>query len=168
MVSNIFYFHPYLGKIPILTNIFQMGWNHQPVMDIQFLPYQLLQDFFHQPYHFDKRLQLLQWIKMLDDVLLSPQWVVEQKSFVTIPKKENFTTTPPPKEMVGVRIYIYEYISFSMSCLSCHRHCNPKRHVKTSCFCWANNPWTEVLPSYQRLNEEDRAQLSESLGTFDR
>ena len=22
-------FHPYLGKIPILTNIFQMGWNHQ-------------------------------------------------------------------------------------------------------------------------------------------
>ena len=24
-----FLFHPYLGKIPILTNIFQMGWNHQ-------------------------------------------------------------------------------------------------------------------------------------------
>ena len=31
MVSNIFYFHPYLGKIPILTNIFQLGWNHQLV-----------------------------------------------------------------------------------------------------------------------------------------
>ena len=30
MVSNIFYVHPYLGKIPILTNIFQLGWNHQP------------------------------------------------------------------------------------------------------------------------------------------
>ena len=30
VVSKIFYFHPYLGKIPILTNIFQMGWNHQP------------------------------------------------------------------------------------------------------------------------------------------
>ena len=29
MVSNSFYFHPYLGKIPILTNIFQRGWNHQ-------------------------------------------------------------------------------------------------------------------------------------------
>ena len=27
--SNIFYFHPYLGKIPNLTHIFQMGWNHQ-------------------------------------------------------------------------------------------------------------------------------------------
>ena len=25
VVSNIFYFHPYLGKIPILTNIVQMG-----------------------------------------------------------------------------------------------------------------------------------------------
>ena len=25
------YFHPYLGKIPILTHIFQMSWfNHQP------------------------------------------------------------------------------------------------------------------------------------------
>ncbi len=29
VVSNIFYFHPFLGKITILTNIFQMGWNHQ-------------------------------------------------------------------------------------------------------------------------------------------
>ena len=27
--SDIFYFHPYLGKIPILTNVFQVGWNHQ-------------------------------------------------------------------------------------------------------------------------------------------
>ena len=29
MVSNIFCFHPYLGKIPNLTNIFQRGWTHQ-------------------------------------------------------------------------------------------------------------------------------------------
>ena len=29
--SNIFQFHPYFGKIPILTNIFQMGRNHQLV-----------------------------------------------------------------------------------------------------------------------------------------
>ena len=27
----MFYFHPYLGKIPILTNIFQLGWNHQAI-----------------------------------------------------------------------------------------------------------------------------------------
>ncbi len=32
VVSNIFYFHPYLGKIPNLTNIFQRGWNHQLVI----------------------------------------------------------------------------------------------------------------------------------------
>ena len=25
----MFYFHPYLGKISNLTNIYQMGWNHQ-------------------------------------------------------------------------------------------------------------------------------------------
>ena len=36
MVSNMFYFHPYLGKIPIVTNIFQMGWNHQ--LDKPFAP----------------------------------------------------------------------------------------------------------------------------------
>ena len=29
VVSNICYFHPYLGKIPNLTHISQMGWNHQ-------------------------------------------------------------------------------------------------------------------------------------------
>ena len=28
--SNISYVHPYLGRISNLTNIFQMGWNHQP------------------------------------------------------------------------------------------------------------------------------------------
>ena len=29
--SKIFYFHPYLEKIPILTHIVQLGWfNHQP------------------------------------------------------------------------------------------------------------------------------------------
>ena len=30
-VSNSLCFHPYLKKIPILTDIFQMGWNHQAV-----------------------------------------------------------------------------------------------------------------------------------------
>ena len=30
VVSNVFFFHPYLGKWSNLTNIFQMGWfNHQ-------------------------------------------------------------------------------------------------------------------------------------------
>ncbi len=31
VVSSIFYFHLYLGKWSNLTNIFQMGWNHQLV-----------------------------------------------------------------------------------------------------------------------------------------
>ncbi len=35
VVSNIFYFHPYLGKISILTNIFQRGWNHQLVLFVE-------------------------------------------------------------------------------------------------------------------------------------
>ena len=30
--SNMFYVHHYLGKIPILTNIFQRGWNHELVV----------------------------------------------------------------------------------------------------------------------------------------
>ena len=34
MVSFVFNFQAYLGEIPILTNIFQMGWNHQLVDDI--------------------------------------------------------------------------------------------------------------------------------------
>ena len=34
VVSNIFYFHPSLRKIPILANIFQRGWNHQLGMGI--------------------------------------------------------------------------------------------------------------------------------------
>ena len=34
VVSNIFYFHTYLGKISIFTSIFQRGWNHQPDKDI--------------------------------------------------------------------------------------------------------------------------------------
>ena len=30
VVSKIFYFHPYLGKMSNLTNMFEMDWNHQP------------------------------------------------------------------------------------------------------------------------------------------
>ena len=37
VVSHVFYFYPYLGKWSNLTNIFQMGWNHQ-LEDTQFEP----------------------------------------------------------------------------------------------------------------------------------
>ena len=40
VVQIFFYFHPYLGKISNLTNIFQMGWNHQ--LDICSSPQTLL------------------------------------------------------------------------------------------------------------------------------
>ena len=46
VVSNIFYFHPYLWKWSNLTNIFQMGWNHQLEKDLvakaKRLPWQLV------------------------------------------------------------------------------------------------------------------------------
>ena len=29
VVSNMFYFHPHIGKLSNLTHIFQMDWNHQ-------------------------------------------------------------------------------------------------------------------------------------------
>ncbi len=35
VVSFLFYFHPYLGKFPILINIFRRGWNHQLVVNYQ-------------------------------------------------------------------------------------------------------------------------------------
>ena len=38
VVSKIFYFHAYLGKWSNLTNIFQMGWNHQ-LVTYRFLSY---------------------------------------------------------------------------------------------------------------------------------
>ena len=37
--SNIFWFHPNLGKVPILINTFQMGWNHQPDLERPNFPY---------------------------------------------------------------------------------------------------------------------------------
>ena len=36
VVSNVFYFHPYLGRWSNLTNIFQRGWNHQLDFEILF------------------------------------------------------------------------------------------------------------------------------------
>ena len=35
VVSNIFDFHPCLGRFQFLTNIFQMGWNHQQKENVQ-------------------------------------------------------------------------------------------------------------------------------------
>ena len=44
VVSN-FYFQPYLGRIPILTNIFQRSWNHQlaNIFWISSIPWEMIQ-----------------------------------------------------------------------------------------------------------------------------
>ncbi len=34
VVSNIIDFHPYLGRWSDLSSTFQLGWNHQLVMDL--------------------------------------------------------------------------------------------------------------------------------------
>ena len=46
VVSNILYFHPYLGKWSILTNIFQMGSNHQLVHLFKYVASLSLRAFF--------------------------------------------------------------------------------------------------------------------------
>ena len=45
--SNIFYVHPYLGKVSNLTHIFQMGWNHQLAMLVPWMVF--VQPFFLYP-----------------------------------------------------------------------------------------------------------------------
>ena len=40
--SNIFDFHPYLGKWSNLTNIFQLGWNHQ--LDCRWFSFSFVDD----------------------------------------------------------------------------------------------------------------------------
>ena len=47
--QRFFYVHPYLGKIPNLTNIFQMGWNHQLEVSIP-VPWILWVLFWHAPW----------------------------------------------------------------------------------------------------------------------
>ena len=58
VVSNIFYFHPHLGKIPILTNFFQMGWNHHLDKDKPNLQWRsvFFKRVFHIRFHEDQAL----------------------------------------------------------------------------------------------------------------
>ena len=68
----MFYVHPYLGRWPNLTNIFQMGWNHQPEIEER--------DLQHQPLSIDR---FYRWNK-------TPLWVSHSCwscSSWTFPKK---------------------------------------------------------------------------------
>ncbi len=58
VVSNMFHFHLYLGKIPILTNIFQLGCNHQLDKLVMFPEILLLWLAFWLGYH---RVRLPMW-----------------------------------------------------------------------------------------------------------
>ena len=48
---HVFYFHPYLGKWSKLTDIFQMGWNHQVVNG----GWLFLRRFSHAEFHKNRR-----------------------------------------------------------------------------------------------------------------
>ena len=46
-----FYFNPYLGNIPILTNSFQRGWNHQLVMNFNQLHKEIYEQSWRKTQH---------------------------------------------------------------------------------------------------------------------
>ena len=54
--------YPYLGKIPILTNIFQRGWNHQ-----------LVKLLFHGPKWLSEIKKMKTW-KLKNDESLLVKW----------------------------------------------------------------------------------------------
>ena len=69
--QTFFHFHPYLGKIPILTNIFQMGWNHQPEDYAQYF-------------------EIKEQIKQMVFFPQKPTWLFSTKKIVpTCPQKES-------------------------------------------------------------------------------
>ncbi len=103
MVSNIFYFYPYLGKWSNLTNIFQMGWNHQlgKFISFQFPLYTLVN--FHtlkrSVGQLGHRYQLPKWKTLKTQYHYS--FVVSKRFFsakeIFTPKtlRENFFWQPP-------------------------------------------------------------------------
>ena len=138
VVSKSFYFHPYLGKIPILTNIFQMGWNHQldktccffPSIDftndVAFLVSQVsftLQSSRCCNPHFSSRDMDLPKIQGLLPLTLNLEFIsfskmvldrVVQKSHETSLPFENFALKPCPRSYwVCSRFrYIYIFVSY--------------------------------------------------------
>ena len=96
VVSNIFYFLPYLGKISNLTNIFQMGWNHQ-------LAFILL---------FGKCGVLLQGVSM-------SIWGQDPRGLSASKRSYHFLDVQIIFEIYDMYIYIYMYIHVNPAFL-CH------------------------------------------------
>ena len=73
VVSKIFYFHPYLGKIPNLTNLFQMGWNHQ--LELNYRTYTCNQlnvfstVFFPYEFWSSKNRSATQWLRRVKHII---------------------------------------------------------------------------------------------------
>ena len=98
VVSNIFNFHPYLGKWSNLTNIFQRGWNHQLEKDPTNLPklFRLLSKIqvFHQDICFCSRNPFLTKETFLQISRFgSPFTTTFQKNHPFLPPTN---TSPPP------------------------------------------------------------------------
>ena len=121
VVSNIFYFHPYLGKWSNLTNIFQMGWNHQLVM----LPSQKVWKTFQM-------LSLTNWFVTGKTM----KWWDWSRKFQT------FST--------GIGLRNQETSLTSLPCWKMHQFCLKPcnfRKVMWDCKCLANFP--QSCPNYR-------------------
>ena len=110
VVSNMFYFHPYLGNISDLTHIFQMGWNHQPEM-LQ-TPPQFSKSCptkkFHQPEGLRFRESWPFWLKKKTDLR---SWT---STFAlgypdNTPEKLTFPFRPLKIKPVGVEVFCFAY-----------------------------------------------------------
>ena len=88
VVSKIFYFHPYLGKIPILGNICQMGWNsttNQKVIEMdRFFPLQVELSKFDLPPQVSPK---------------TPRWIAHVETFHGV--------FLPPRKMAGITKWIH-------------------------------------------------------------
>ena len=153
VISNIFYFHPYLGKLPILTNIFQMGWNHQPVFNF-------LRFFFVMEFPIRKSLFLICKFKFCGSYDL----------FKLV--KNHFLFTSIPGEMIQINKHIFQMgwnyqLAFMLTfryfrwCFS--KICLGKFHPEN----WRNSmmffKWVVQPPSRRTLKIEGWLKLTASL-----
>ena len=107
----MFYFNHYLGKIPILTNIFQLGWNHQPDIVHRWISTGVC--------HFSDRdfLHVLRFIlsKLLKAIIVDHPMILIEPCCICF-------------KIFDIYIYIYIYISCIILypiTICCILHCKP-------------------------------------------
>ena len=132
VISNIFNFHRYLGKIPNLTNIFQMGWNHQP-------------DYYVHYHHYHQYGKYHPLIKIIASTMRGHE--ILWRWTLNMDVSENSGT---PKSSIFNRVFHYKpsilghhyfwkhpYIARGLCCTSLRPSC---------CKC----PWTRAWPSFSK------------------